>query len=176
MARDRMTEAGDERASRSFPVVEDMPFQRANWAAERVGWCVLVLVVAMALAGVFSIGPVSSHTASDQSGQLAVESGRFQRIDALASIRVSARAAAPAEELVLRIAPSFLDAFTINAMQPQPFRAEGGAEGLDLAFAAPSGGELIVHLSVRPSRAGLIRTGFALPGRASVDLAYFIYP
>ena len=43
---------------RSLHIVEDMQFQRWSWAIERVAWGGMVLVVLLALAGVFADGPL----------------------------------------------------------------------------------------------------------------------
>lgn len=48
-----------ERNSRRVPVRENMPLQIRGWQIERVGWYGLLLLVALALAGLFSKGPLS---------------------------------------------------------------------------------------------------------------------
>ena len=34
-------------------------YHRREWAVQRIGWCVMTLVLAAAVAGVFGSGPVS---------------------------------------------------------------------------------------------------------------------
>lgn len=47
---------GNEADNRSGPVEEDMPLQLRVWRIERAGWYALLLLVMLALLGLFSKG------------------------------------------------------------------------------------------------------------------------
>jgi hypothetical protein len=48
-----------EQSSRNVPVRENMALQIRGWQIERLGWYGLLLLMALALAGLFSKGPLS---------------------------------------------------------------------------------------------------------------------
>lgn len=47
--------------SRDYPVREDMAYQVKVWRFERWGWYTLVLLILLALLGLFSRGPLSTR-------------------------------------------------------------------------------------------------------------------
>src|SRR3712207_4138009 len=49
-------------------VAEDLTFQRREWAAQRVGWVLLALVIAAALAGLLGRGPLSTTRRESDGG------------------------------------------------------------------------------------------------------------
>ncbi len=49
-----MADNRDELESRSYPIREDMTLQQRLWKTERVGWYLILLILALALAGLFS--------------------------------------------------------------------------------------------------------------------------
>jgi hypothetical protein len=69
----------DEYASRTHPIEEDMRLQRHVWRFERIGWVVLLVVIALTLGGLFSKGPLSSVEVSTPDGNLSVKYERFNR-------------------------------------------------------------------------------------------------
>jgi hypothetical protein len=58
--------------SRNRPLREDMAYQLKVWRFERVGWYVLVLILVMALGGVFSRGLLSSRDVRSDDGKVRV--------------------------------------------------------------------------------------------------------
>jgi hypothetical protein len=164
-----------EWTSRRHPVVEDIALQRRLWAMQRLGWLAMALVVALALAGLFSQGPLSRTTASGAGGRITVEAERFLRNAAATSITVGLEP--EAAETTLRIGGDFADAFVVDAVQPQPSRATGTAEGLQLSFEAPAdGARLVVRLAVRPDRLGIVESRFAAGDDSPAVIRHFIYP
>lgn len=59
--------------------IEDPDFQRREWTVLRVGWLLLALLLAAALAGLFGAGPASETTADSPDGSVQVEYERFIR-------------------------------------------------------------------------------------------------
>src|SRR5690606_2707557 len=116
----------DEWADREYPIAEDMTFQRISWTAERAGWAGVVLLMLLALAGLFSVGPLSSTAASDESGALSVRYQHFQRSGA-GSIMAVTIAPLDGSGVRLRFDAEFLSAFTIERVQPEPLEWRGEA-------------------------------------------------
>ncbi len=63
----------DDFRDRSYPVEEDIGFQRKVWRFERIGWYALLLIIVLTLAGVFSKGPLSSKHAVSTDGNLSAD-------------------------------------------------------------------------------------------------------
>ena len=70
---------GNEADNRSGPVEEDMPLQLRVWRIERAGWYALLLLVMLALLGLFSKGPLSDATVTGSLGHLQVYDQRQWR-------------------------------------------------------------------------------------------------
>jgi hypothetical protein len=166
--------AGDW-TSRSHPVPEDMRLQRATWRFERYGWIGLCAVIVLAVLGLFGNGPLSSATATTSNGQLQVEYGRFERNGAATDMRLHV-AAPSAQRPEIRIGNAFLDAFTIEAVTPQPAEQRSGPDGVEMAFEAEDSGPVHVYFSLRPEAVGLVKSEIALAGGAPARFTQFIYP
>lgn len=105
--------------SRTHPVQEDMDFQRKTWVVERAGWLGMLAIVALALLGLFSNGPLSSSTAADASGLLQVDYDRFNRNGASTRIRLRVDRA-DQREVRIRFDARFMESFTFETVSPQP--------------------------------------------------------
>ena len=66
-----------------------MAFQRRGWAVERTCGVIMGAVLVTALAGGFSVGPVSTVEATDESGLIYIQYERFLRNLASSTLRVS---------------------------------------------------------------------------------------
>ena len=162
----------------ALQIEEDMAFQRRDWTAERMGWGVMALVIIAALLGLFAVGPLSWTTSTDPSGLLRVDYGRIQRQTAPASLKLDVGLAATADGAIeLQADRTFLEAFDINSMQPEPAESIATAQGLRLRFRAePGEGRATVHVQLIPQAIGLRRTRLGLAGHEPVQLSFFIYP
>lgn len=165
----------DEWSDRDYPVAEDMRFQRITWIVERIGWAAVVGLMLLALAGLFSMGPLSAVEQTDDSGALTVRYDRFQRSGATAVMEV-VLTPLDGEGAALHFDKSFLHAFTIEAVQPRPAEWRGEADGAALVFPVPDGRSFTVQLSLRPETVGSLRSRLRLGGQSAVDLFFFVYP
>jgi hypothetical protein len=164
-----------EQADRTYPIHEDMRFQRRTWIVERLGWGLLGLLACAALAGLFGHGPLGTVTANAPGNTLSIQYERFQRVTRLARFTFTLDAAA-GDPAVLQLSPSFQQAYEITSVQPAPVRSSAGADGLQLAF-APSGiGNVAVVVWAHPRQFGRLdlqaRTATGDPTRFPV----LVYP
>lgn len=174
MTSDR-SDAADEWASRRHPVEEDMEFQRRSWRVQRFGWAVMVLLMILALAGLFSVGPLSTTTATSPDGRLAVESERFLRNGAATEVKLVVQTTGAETEL--RVGSSFLDSFAVNDVRPEPLRATSSTQQMSLVFASPPDrAPLVIFFKVRPDALGPIQTSFSTGDGASAVLDQLVYP
>jgi hypothetical protein len=162
-----------EQDSRSYPVREDMRLQYAVWACERATWIAIAVVVLLALSGLFAHGPLSKRTVRD--GALALTYERFQRATAVA--RLTATITGPtADEVSLRMDPSFSDNFQIADIEPRPSSSTAGPHGLELVFRAPTEGDLAVVIWATPRSFGLFDLTAATDPAGQVAFSILVYP
>lgn len=161
--------------SRTYPVYEDIKFQRISWRVERGGWLTLCLFISLALLGFFSNGPVSSATATDAAGAIEIDYGRFQRYGAETSMQLHLSAVAGGE-VAIRIGNSFVEAFKIEKISPQPVEERGSPDGVEMTFQAVGGGPFQVHLAVRPQRIGMVRSEMGVAGERPARFAQLVLP
>jgi hypothetical protein len=161
----------DEQQSRTYPIREDMRFQRRTWMLERVAWIMLGLLICAALAGAFANGPISKAKASN--GELSVEYQRFQRLTRLFDFAVRIGGAAVP---VLKLNRAFQETYEIVSIEPQPERSAGGPDGIELTFARSGSGELAVVIWAHPRRWGSIALQVQAGGSAPLQLPILVYP
>lgn len=162
-----------EQDSRSYPVREDMRLQYAFWAWERATWVALALILLLALSGLFAHGPLSRRTVKDAALSLTYE--RFQRVTSVA--RLTATIAGPAaDEVSLRLNPSFVDNFQVGDIEPHPSSSSAGPFGLELVFRAPTEGDLAVVIWATPRSFGLFDLTATADPAGQVAFSILVYP
>ncbi|WP_435036653.1 hypothetical protein [Pseudomonas neuropathica] len=161
--------------SRERPIHEDMAYQLKVWRFERVGWYVLVLVVVMALAGVFSRGWLSSREVRSEDGQLRVAYEMFHRNGSTNAMKITLNST-PNAAVELQLAGEMLDGFSIETLQPQPLRSRSSAQGIKLWLQTDRDGRATLYMTLRGDGLGLFRSHIATPGTPGVKLDQFIFP
>jgi len=165
----------DEYASRTHPVEEDMRLQRRVWRFERIGWVVLLLIIALTLAGLFSKGPLSSVEVSTPDGSLSVKYERFNRNGAGDDmvIRSTGR---PDERRDLVLGKELLEGNSLESLNPQPGPSSSNGGDLVIPMKADSHGVATLYLSVRSNGIGLFRAHVHIAGGQDLPIPKFIYP
>lgn len=161
--------------SRNTPIREDMAYQLKVWRFERCGWYVLVLLVVLALAGVFSRGLISSRDVRSEDGSIRVKYEMFHRNGSTNSMKIS-MTTAPEAIAELELTGDFLEGFSIETLQPEPQRSRSSANGLRLWTQADNEGQIILYLSLRSDGVGLYRSHISAPGYKGLTLSQFIFP
>ncbi|KAB0507202.1 MULTISPECIES: hypothetical protein [Pseudomonas] len=161
--------------SRDFPVREDMAYQVKVWRFERWGWYVMVLLVVLALLGLFSRGPLSSRDVHGSDGKVRVEYEMFHRHGSTNPMKVSV-IGRPDATVELELTGKLLEGFEIETLQPEPVRALSGEQGMKLWVQTDAQGQASLYLTLRGEGLGLFRSHIASPGAASVKVDQFIFP
>ncbi|ACO77339.1 hypothetical protein AvCA_11080 [Azotobacter vinelandii CA] len=164
----------DDFAPRSQPIADRIAYQRKTWRFERIGFGVLLVLVLLALTGLFSDGPLSRHSSSGPGQRLSVEYERFLRNGASSRIVLTARTR-PSALATLRIDRALLRTHTIESLQPQPLFARSHEGGLELVGQADERGRLTLYLTIRPESPGLVTNSAWFEGER-VIFSQFIYP
>jgi hypothetical protein len=158
---------------------EALPQQRWAWKAERVGWVIMVLILAAALLGLFGSGPLATGRASGEADALRVEYARFARYQSPATMRVYVQPPLPPPEGEIRLAVSrdFLDAMNLEGITPWPDAMKSG-DGMVVMTFRDGGGDrpLLVRFDYRPTAIGLHRGQIGVIPGPWVDFRPFVYP
>jgi hypothetical protein len=165
----------DELEDRTYPIQEDMRFQRRSWRAERIGWIAMALLCIAGLSGVFFHGPVSRTVASGGDGSLAVEHERFAHKTALTHFAIRISPPLP-DQVLVRLSPGFASMHDAEIVEPRSLRSSGGGYGLEYVFARSAAGDLVVHIAARPKRFGFMSAQVEVEGRGAVNIAQLVYP
>lgn len=161
--------------SRDYPVREDMTHQVKVWRFERWGWYTLVLLVLLALLGLFSRGPLSTRDVHGDDGKVRVQYERFHRHGSSSPMQISVNGA-PNATVELELTEGLLDGFNIETLQPQPLRAFSAGQGMRLWVQTDAQGQATLYLTLRGDGLGLFRSRIASPGALPVNLDQFIFP
>jgi hypothetical protein len=161
--------------SRDYPVREDMTHQVKVWRFERWGWYILVLLVVLALLGLFSRGPLSTRDVQGSDGRVRVQYEMFHRNGSTNPMQISV-VGIPDAMVELELTGALLDGFSIESLQPQPLRATSAGQGMKLWVQTDAQGRANLHLSLRGAGLGLYHSRVTAPGATPVNLDQFIFP
>lgn len=149
------------------PIREDMRFQRRYWLFERVGWTILILIVAAAAAGAFAGGPLSAATGTGEGLEAAYE--RFARRGVETRLTVTL----PASRTLW---VQGMDGFDVTGLEPAPATVRRERTGLAYDF-APGTGPAVATFLLKPRDWGRQRVTLAArPDAPPTVLAMFVYP
>jgi hypothetical protein len=164
-----------EARSRSEPISEDMPLQLRVWHVERVGWWCLLVIVLLAVLGLFGKGPLSTAQVTSADGRLQVEYQRIARSGAPSQLLIDVQRAGE-RQLEIALAGDLLDSVSIQTIQPPPLRsATFSGSGLRLLTVADAQGRVRLRLDVRAEAIG--RSGAVVSvDDQRVELSQLILP
>lgn len=139
----------------------DRPFQERMWVAERIGWLLMLLLVAAALAGFAgTTGPASS--ARVESGGAKIDYPRIARWQTADTMTVEFSGSGTAQ---IRLPAAFADVFAIENVTPNPAKVVATPEGPLFEFELAQGaGPKKVNFALRADKP-------VLPRRARGDVA-----
>jgi hypothetical protein len=150
----------------------ELEYHRREWAVQRIGWILMAIVLAAAVAGVFGGGPLSRTSAP--AGAHRVEYERFARYGARTEIVVNvAKESADGQAATVAIGHSFLDDYRVEAVTPEPRATMDAGEHVSFTFDATSGARIIFRLE--PDAMGR-HSGEVRIGSDSVHVSQFVYP
>ena len=156
--------------------------QERLWAAERVAWAAMALILGAAMAGVFGDGPLARVERAAPDGSLRVAFQRFQRADAPTRIGfIAGPGVVENGRMHLCLSRAFLEEWQIDRFEPDPERETAAPDGLCFALrveaAAPGDEQPEVGLWVAPRTARFPADGAVhLAGRAPADLSAWVWP
>ncbi|MGH9162652.1 MAG: hypothetical protein ACRD2X_22010 [Vicinamibacteraceae bacterium] len=157
---------------------QDVTFQRREWRVQRIGWVLLTLFIAAALAGLLGgSGPLVKASARAPDGTLAVEYDRFVRQEAETALEVQSRfASSTSDELRVWILRPYLDAVTITSITPEPERVVLDEPRTTFVFrVSPGKSTSVVRFELHVRRVGRLSSSMGLVGAGSVEFTQLSY-
>jgi hypothetical protein len=108
-------------ASDGLQVNEFIEFQRREWRLGRVIWSCWFVFLGLGVVGLFGHGPISEAAVNDESGQLRVEYGRFERADTESELRIDLEPVIANDGKVeVWFSENFVEEILIRAISPEP--------------------------------------------------------
>lgn len=162
----------------TLQIDENMPFQRREWIAQRIGCICMAGVLGAALLGLFGNGPLSRTTLNDETGRMSLDLQRFWRTDARTTLRFFfSREAAGDGKVRLWMDRRWVESVMMERIEPEPESVQAHGHALLYTFAVgdppePTG----VAFHFQPQKAGTLPGRASVDGRHSIHFQQFIYP
>jgi hypothetical protein len=154
---------------------ERLDFHRRDWLVQRAGWSVMALIVAGGLVGLFGSGPLA-HATAGRRGSVWLEYERFARLEGLHRLTVHLDDdAGPEAEREVALTKDYLEAVTIEHIDPEPVHVTATADALVYRFAIARQHRVAIRFDVRTSRFGSLH-GTVRSGNAAVAFRQLVYP
>ena len=156
---------------------QDLDFQHREWRLQQLMWVVVVVLLVLALAGLFGGGPLGRTTVTASDGSLAVDLHRFVRHDGRASLTFEVDGARTSGgHIELWLSQDFLANVQIEHVSPPPQSARDDNGRLIYTFEMATGSDTLnATFSYRPQHIGRL-SGEAGSGDISVSLDQVSYP
>jgi hypothetical protein len=164
-----------ELQSRAHPVREYMSLQMKTWQFERWGWIFLIGIVAAAISGLFSHGPLSSEIARSATGEGFAHYERFARNGASVSLKIGATADNEGQ-IVIQIYGDLFQDFSIENIHPHPVSSAAAGSGMVITLRGTPDEKSLIHLSLRSQKVGFSTTRISTAAQEVLVLRQFVYP
>jgi hypothetical protein len=152
----------------------ELEYHRREWVAQRIGWVGMALFIGAAVLGFVGGGVASDRQVGDAS-VAAIRYERFARYASPARIEITIAPAAAAQGTVsFEVNESYMHAFEVQSIVPEPRSVETKNERIRFTFDASSAPASIV-LDVMPETIGRQRAVFKIADR-ELTFRQFIYP
>lgn len=140
-----------ERIKTSLQIDEDIDLHVTSWVIQRVGWGLMLVVIALAMLGLFGNGVLSEKQVVADDASLRYE--RFARYESNTSIEV--KAMNPPGSLVVAFSAAFARSFKVEQINPEP--AEQKIESGSTVYVFKTRGTGEATFFVSPRRRGYVK-------------------
>ena len=165
--------AGTSSGRAGLTIATDPAFDRRQWKVERVGWLAMVLVLVLALLGIFGGGgPLMNAT--ERSGDFEVRYNRMIRV--FGPTTIEAKIPVNGNEARLTVDPAFVRHMAVERVSPEPDSTESGPDGVTYVFPVQSGtSEVEVTFSIKAQDMGVHSSTFTTDA-GSLSFWQFAFP
>lgn len=168
---------GAERVG-SLDVAQDLEFQERQWKVERVSWAIMLLIVLLALIGLFGTGPLSSASVADPDGDLSAGYERFVRQDGRSTLTFHvAGNQATGNEIEFWISQDYLDSVDVQSISPQPTEVRAAENRMIFVFAIDDPSTTLqASFRVEPQEMGRLSGEVGVADGPTVTFSQVSYP
>lgn len=170
-----MRKRGADQGARALG--DDPEFQQTQWRVERISWCVMVIIIASALAGLLGGGgPLSRDTKTDPDSSNRIEYERFARHASPMTLDVNIASGAD-RQVRLRVSDEYFAAMNVQSITPPPSSTSLGDKQQILVFdRSASSVAVTIRFQIAPMVFGIQRGWVAVDGGAPISFSHFIFP
>ena len=154
---------------------EALAFQRKEWLVQRIGWCVLGLLLALAALGALGDGLLTRASRGSAEAGFGVRYHRVWRMESPAWLEVTVRPAADGT-LSLTLPDQLLRAATLENVAPEPSESILTPGGNRLVFRSEGAGPATLRLAFTPHRPGRIEARLLGPENRALDVSFLVLP
>lgn len=159
-----------------FEVEQDLRLQYHEWHVERIGWFIIALLMAAALAGLFGHHPLARVSGHTSDGRLSIQYDRFARYETNAELLVTLQPDADGSGIVrLWFDPHYLDSLKVLAVSPVPLRGEAREGGRAFVFQT-DGSRFTATLSLQFESIGLVHGNVWADEGKPLSLSHMVWP
>lgn len=159
-----------------FAVGSDVEFQKTWERFEQAVWIVLLVFIALSLAGVFGRGPLAKAHVQAADGSMDLKYERVQRFGTPSVMTIEFPASAIQNGAVhLWASDSLVKPLGTQRVVPQPERSVIGGGGILYTFPATTT-PITVEFQTQPSALGLSELKLQVSGKAMVEARMFVMP
>jgi len=151
----------------------DHRFHRNEWRIQRIGWVLVALFLALAVAGLFGNGPISRVHAGNGTGQLDYQ--RFTRYGLTTDLVITPTAGKHDDVIRIEISSDYLEAFRLDHVTPDPVAVRLAGPNLVYEFASGEPGSSI-SFHINPQRLWRRSGTIRIDGGAPLDISQLTYP
>jgi len=150
----------------------ELVFHRTEWRVQRIGWVLVGLFLACAVAGLFGSGPLSRTHAQGAAGRIEYE--RFTRYGLSTDLVVTPVSSAHGVTRVA-ISADYLEAFRVERITPQPLAVRMTGPDIVYEFASATPGASI-SFHIRPQQLWRHSAAVTIDGSAPLLISQLTYP
>jgi hypothetical protein len=150
----------------------DHRFHRNEWRIQRIGWVLVALFLALAVAGLFGSGPLSHAHVDNGAGRLDYE--RFTRYGLPTDLVVTPAASAHGVTRV-EIGGDYLAAFPVEHITPEPAAVRLAGPNIIYEFASTTPRAAILF-HITPQRLWRRSATVVIDGGAPLRISQLTYP
>jgi hypothetical protein len=158
-----------ERIKTSLQIDEGIDLHIVSWTIQRVGWVLILVMLTLAMLGLFGNGVLSER--SIRAGDMSMRYERFARFQNNTAIEVTA--SAPKGGLTISFSRDFASAFKVEEINPEP-AGQRIERGLTVYLFRTTGSGRVTFF-VSPRRRGRVEYDVRIDG-AEFHPETLIYP
>lgn len=152
----------------------DPGHEEREWIVQRIGWAVMALLIAAALAGLLGPGPLSKRHAGKMGSPLHVEYQRFGRYQAPGELRVYCRP--EGEQFRITVDRGFIQNSEITRIMPEPIETILELDAQSFVFRREGVDDHLVTFRFESQQFGQATTRIILDKKESVEIRQFYWP